>query len=876
MPGEKKRQRQPDSRNSEISYAALRELDQSDQLPVVHHLSLKWLKKQISYAFHPVILRESTPKEIKESIPEKLLPYLHIITFIYYPEKAVKKERIHGQFLTAITRQERHSVVFKSRRDKSVFLSALKVARGTVCGKYLDAKKKPMKKRPRTNELNFAVDTILSDLWDLKFKNPTKYFSELLRKSQNEEPAKSRKKNILESPQNMRRKLTKLAEQVLVTQVSSSSFIFIDNSLISVSQNLFTRSFFQIKEREAKQLGVEKSRAVDFLKVAILRLHRFYTRNNLVPTEEDAKIALQGLRVDDEIFFSSCFNDILNFHKTFGKKLMISKKYMKKFFSSYNVVHVASKGPKRYTFDELRPRLMEFHIKLMLLVLSRKINIKWCFNGDETPNYPLGSPEAVVTIRGSNVSVESDGNDKYRFTHTLGVGSDNTMMDGLITFSSAGKSKLDVIEKMELVREGSAPFTRFRKTKTLSIKEQIRLTGLGEVKHADGYDAIALSDVMKRVQQLTPDERKNPEELKKGIFPETVDNGAHVDKFTTQTNETVSRNLRSRSSKLQKTMENTAVASGVDAEVDILASRQDGRGRSGSERVRLPNSAPPITTSQVKPESGLRTHRTRKTSTTQVVPDRGSIITYESIVDPAAVASASESLSAKNLSSESAEAMVTGVSRDPEMHALLNAKPIPANELLMFRGLCEELRGLMSIEFQRECKSTASCSPVTDVLYVTYQEAAWSCQRIFLVWLEFCLYPKIKDNLAEALVLVDNFPGHVTDDVKRYCFHRGINIMFLPAYTTPYSQPVDIGCNKPSTTGQEACRNFKNPYFKMRKGKFVCADKRGYSLLVAHAGSAAITESTICNSFHHMFVYPDASTTEKEVLKKTLTKSDEK
>ena len=131
MPGEKKRQRQPDSRNSEISYAALRELDQSDQLPVVH-LSLKWLKKQISYAFHPVILRESTPKEIKESIPEKLLPYLHIITFIYYPEKAVKKERIHGQFLTAITRQERHSVVFKSRRDKSVFLSALKVARGTV------------------------------------------------------------------------------------------------------------------------------------------------------------------------------------------------------------------------------------------------------------------------------------------------------------------------------------------------------------------------------------------------------------------------------------------------------------------------------------------------------------------------------------------------------------------------------------------------------------------------------------------------------------------------------------------------------------------------------------------------------------------------
>lgn len=610
--------------------------------------------------------------------------------------------------------------------------------------------------------------------------------------------------------------------------------------------------------------------------MAILRLHRFYTRNNLTPSEKDVEIALQGLRVDDDIFFSSCFNDILNFHKTYGKSLTISQKYMQNFFLNHNVVHVASKGPKRYTFDELRPRLMEFHVKLMLLVLSRKINIKWCFNGDETPNYPLGAPGTVVTLSGSNVSVRSDRNEKYRFTHTLGVGSNNTMMDGLITFSSVGKSKLDVIEKMELVREGNAPFTRFRKTETLSIKEQIPLAGLGEVKHADGYDAITLSDVMKRLQRLTPDERKNPEELKKGIFRETVNDGAHGGKFTTETNVTVSRNLRSRSSKLLKTMENTALASGVDAEVDILASRQDGRGRSGSERVRLPNSAPPITTSQVKPESGLRTHRTRKTSTTQVAPDRGSIITYESIVDPAAVASASESLSAKNLSCESTVTMVTGVSRDPEIHALLNAESLPANEWLMFRSLCEELRGLMSIEFQRECKSTASCSPVTDVLYVTYQEAAWSCQRIFLVWLEFCLYPKIKDNLAEALVLVDNFPGHVTDDVKRYCFHRGINIMFLPAYTTPYSQPVDIGCNKSYTTGQEACRNFKYPYFEERNGKFACVDKRGYSLLVAHTGSAAITESTICNSFHHMFVYPDASTQEKEVLKKQLAKSDEK
>jgi len=258
MPSEEKPRRQPDSRKSEVAYAALRKLAKASKILLVKYLSLKWLNKQITYSLHPAVVRKSTPRSIKQSLPEKLVPYLGIITFIYCSEKSVEKEKIRGEFLTATPGSGESPSVYKSRKDKSIFLSALKLARDTVQGAYVDAKKVQMEKQPSENQLNYAADTILNHVWNLKFKNPSKYFSELLRKWQNQEPARSRKKNIRESPRLMREKLTEFAEQALVTQVSNLPLIFIDYSFVFVSQSSVSVHFFRSKNK--RQINLVSSR----------------------------------------------------------------------------------------------------------------------------------------------------------------------------------------------------------------------------------------------------------------------------------------------------------------------------------------------------------------------------------------------------------------------------------------------------------------------------------------------------------------------------------------------------------------------------------------------------------------------------------------
>ena len=73
-----------------------------------------------------------------------------------------------------------------------------------------------------------------------------------------------------------------------------------------------------------------------------------------------------------------------------------------------------------------------------------------------------------------------------------------------------------------------------------------------------------------------------------------------------------------------------------------------------------------------------------------------------------------------------------------------------------------------------------------------YSETAWMNSEILLHWFTFCFLDEIKEKYGsryKVILMLDNNGSHPFDLGSGY--ETQVNVMYLPANTTPLIQPMD-------------------------------------------------------------------------------------
>ena len=79
---------------------------------------------------------------------------------------------------------------------------------------------------------------------------------------------------------------------------------------------------------------------------------------------------------------------------------------------------------------------------------------------------------------------------------------------------------------------------------------------------------------------------------------------------------------------------------------------------------------------------------------------------------------------------------------------------------------------------------------------VAFSENGWTSNEIALEWLEKIFLPETapEDPSQARLLIVDGHGSHTTDEFMTACFLSNVYLLFLPAYTSHVTQPLDLGC----------------------------------------------------------------------------------
>ena len=89
--------------------------------------------------------------------------------------------------------------------------------------------------------------------------------------------------------------------------------------------------------------------------------------------------------------------------------------------------------------------------------------------------------------------------------------------------------------------------------------------------------------------------------------------------------------------------------------------------------------------------------------------------------------------------------------------------------------------------------------------HVTHPPNHWSTEQTMLEYIKHIVIPYIQsvreskgEESLPALVIMDNFKGQATDNVKALLEENNVHISFVPPNTTDLLQPLDVSVNKPA------------------------------------------------------------------------------
>ena len=77
------------------------------------------------------------------------------------------------------------------------------------------------------------------------------------------------------------------------------------------------------------------------------------------------------------------------------------------------------------------------------------------------------------------------------------------------------------------------------------------------------------------------------------------------------------------------------------------------------------------------------------------------------------------------------------------------------------------------------------------------QENGWMTSKLMLDWVEKCLRPWTEATVGPKMVILDEFSGHMTTEVRAAMVDCGVFLEFIPGGYTWKLQVLDVGVNKP-------------------------------------------------------------------------------
>lgn len=122
----------------------------------------------------------------------------------------------------------------------------------------------------------------------------------------------------------------------------------------------------------------------------------------------------------------------------------------------------------------------------------------------------------------------------------------------------------------------------------------------------------------------------------------------------------------------------------------------------------------------------------------------------------------------------------------------------------------DKFRHVIAQLFCEELVDNEEQQPTYTHTIVFNQKDAWCDASILMSWMKLTLLPFFKLHGNNALLIMDNFAGHCTEEVLRFCIKHGIHVLLLPPNTTAFMQPLDIAVNKVYKTAQKYYAHIAN------------------------------------------------------------------
>jgi hypothetical protein len=110
----------------------------------------------------------------------------------------------------------------------------------------------------------------------------------------------------------------------------------------------------------------------------------------------------------------------------------------------------------------------------------------------------------------------------------------------------------------------------------------------------------------------------------------------------------------------------------------------------------------------------------------------------------------------------------------------------------------EKLAPFVVIRGKRRQNKIPSHITIPKGMEVVSQKSAWTDTNVMMLWIQKVLKPwkDLQERGIKCLLLLDEAPAHMNDDIKLALTVENVIPVFIPASTTAFLQPMDLSVNR--------------------------------------------------------------------------------
>ena len=526
------------------------------------------------------------------------------------------------------------------------------------------------------------------------------------------------------------------------------------------------------------------------------------------------------------------------------------KHWLTSFLDAHDLSVKAHTGQKIIPFEKLRVDIINWQIKLHLLLLSGRYELRDVINGDEAAHFLYKAPKYSIAPKGESHNVALSSNEKTRVSNFLSAKADGEILPMALMLPSLDS------EKMLHIHEYKRKNGKFTSTPT-DLLEFIKDDDFFQGTHDFLWHKEALSDLVNAY-------------VNRASAPPSAVSSRRVApaSATSVTSETTSASNMAAPSGTPDGDSVADVGDNVswdnhDSDADLVdfddsddaSDFEDGpwqyncaeddhdsdsdydqsptKKRRTPPKKGKPSKSPGKPVSKLAREAQLKDRLKLKSFHPGGIPEKGK--------------------------------MLHGVSRDPYIQAVMNARNYTEAELETAQEHLARLRAEVQ-KMWDNMKPMKDEEQVHNEFVVFYNNKGWGSELVTLAWLKHVVLYVQRQDERQILLILDNFSGHVTDRIKAFCLRHNIDLFWVVGNTTGYTQPMDISFNRPYKQYLSGAALLLDD-IKNNRGRDEKMPLLEASLISCSTALDEMKVSSVISGFERMVLYSHLSPSERRKIK---------